>query len=139
MAILIDTSFLLAAFYARDQYFVRARSVIQSVLDSTVCVVPAPVLQELFYMATARMGYTRATETCERVIEAGFEIQPLLDEDLLRLLAITRKYASSAFDYTDAAIMALSERLNITQVYTFDRRDFTVFRPKHCDYLELLP
>jgi hypothetical protein len=35
--------------------------------------------------------------------------------------------------------MALSERLNITQIYTFDRRDFTVFRPKHCDYLELMP
>jgi hypothetical protein len=35
--------------------------------------------------------------------------------------------------------MALSERLNITQVCTVDRRDFSMFRPLHCDYLELLP
>ncbi len=47
--------------------------------------------------------------------------------------------ALASFDYTDAAIMALSERLQITKVCTFDRRDFGIFRPKHCDYLELLP
>jgi hypothetical protein len=35
--------------------------------------------------------------------------------------------------------MALSERLQITQVCTFDRRDFSIFRPTHYDYLELLP
>jgi hypothetical protein len=35
--------------------------------------------------------------------------------------------------------MAQAERLNIARIATFDRRDFSVFRPKHCEYLELLP
>ena len=35
--------------------------------------------------------------------------------------------------------MAQAERLNITHVATFDHRDFEIFRPTHCDYLELLP
>jgi predicted nucleic acid-binding protein len=39
----------------------------------------------------------------------------------------------------DCCIMTLSERLNITQVCTFDQRDFLIFRPKHCDYLDILP
>jgi predicted nucleic acid-binding protein len=139
MATLIDTSFLLAAFYTRDQNHNRASSSVQQALESTPCIVPAPVLQELFYMATARMGYRRAIETCELVMDAGFEIEALLNEDIRRLLNISRQYTSASFDYTDAAIMALSERLNITQVYTFDRRDFSIFRPRHCEYLELLP
>jgi uncharacterized protein len=90
-------------------------------------------------MATVRLNFNEAVNYLEQVQKAGFNFQPLLDEDRSRMIEIMRQYASAAFDYTDAAIMALSERLNITQVYTFDRRDFTVFRPKHCEYLELLP
>jgi hypothetical protein len=33
----------------------------------------------------------------------------------------------------------MAERLNITRACTFDRRDFSIFRPHPCDYLELLP
>lgn len=36
-----------------------------------------------------------------------------------------------AFDFVDC--------LNIRQVYTFDQRDFTIFRPKHGLRLELVP
>jgi predicted nucleic acid-binding protein len=40
---------------------------------------------------------------------------------------------------TDAAIVAIAKRLTITGVYTLDRRDFSVIRPRNCDYFELLP
>jgi predicted nucleic acid-binding protein len=48
-------------------------------------------------------------------------------------------YASARLDFVDCCLMALSERLNITQICTYDRRDFSMFRPAHCDYLTLLP
>lgn len=35
--------------------------------------------------------------------------------------------------------LLLAERLNITQILTFDRRDFSVFRPAHTPYFDLLP
>lgn len=66
-------------------------------------------------------------------------IQPLIAEDMTRMTEIMRQYTDAELDYTDTAIMALSERLNIRQVCTFDHRDFRIFRPKHCPYLELLP
>jgi len=50
-----------------------------------------------------------------------------------------QQYASANLDFVDCCIMALSERLNIVQVGTLDRRDFSIFRPKHVDYLEILP
>lgn len=138
MPTLIDTNFLLAVIFPNDANHSKALKAIQS-LDSSQAIIPAPVLSELFYMATVRLNFNEAVNYLEQVHKAGFNFQPLVDEDRSRMIEIMRQYASASFDYTDAAIMALSERLNITQIYTFDRRDFTVFRPKHRDYLELLP
>lgn len=138
MAVLIDTSFLLAALYSRDQHYKKANETIQ-LFDAKRCVIPAPALLELFHVGIARSNYGRAIEMLERVEKAGFEVESVTGIDRLRMLEIMHQYASADFDYADVALMALSERLNITQVYTFDRRDFSIFRPKHCSYLDLLP
>ncbi len=60
-------------------------------------------------------------------------------DDVIRAAQIMERYADARFDFVDCCIMALAERLNITQVCTFDRRDFSIFRPTHCEHLELLP
>lgn len=138
MAVLIDTSFLLAAMYTKDVNFTRARLAQQSLLG-TERIVPAPVVQELFFMSTTRLNYDRAINEFERLQSQAFKIVHLTQDDMARMTEIMRQYASAAFDYTDTAMMALSERLNITQVYTFDQRDFRIFRPQHCPFLELLP
>jgi len=52
---------------------------------------------------------------------------------------ISQQYADARLDLVDCCIMAIAERLNVTRVATFDRRDFSVFKPNHCDYLDLLP
>lgn len=64
---------------------------------------------------------------------------PLDNVDLIRARDIMATYADNQFDFVDCCIMALAERLQVTKIYTFDRRDFSVFRPQHADYLELLP
>ena len=89
-------------------------------------------------MTAVRVNYGAAINYLERIPTARFNIQPLVDEDLRRMVEIMRQYASSAFNYTDVAIMAMSKQLNIRLFYTFDYRDFRIFRPRHCDYLELL-
>ncbi len=102
-------------------------------------VVPAPVLPELFYMMTARVGYTSAVNFFSTLQSAAFHIEALTAEDMARMSQIMTEYRDNAFDFVDVAIMALSERLNVTDIYTLDQRDFTIFRPKHCPYLTLLP
>jgi predicted nucleic acid-binding protein len=52
---------------------------------------------------------------------------------------IMLRYQSAEFDYTDVALMVLSERLKINRIYTFDRRDFSIYRPVHCTAYDLLP
>ena len=69
----------------------------------------------------------------------AFQIEPLVESDMKRMQQIMLRYTSAEFDFADVAVMALAERLNITQIATFDRRDFSLFRPIHCEFLELLP
>jgi predicted nucleic acid-binding protein len=83
MAILIDTNFLLAAIFVKDKNHPQAAKAIQS-LDTAECVVPLPVMQELFYMTSARLNYKTAIEYCEQVHEAGFSIPEIVDSDFSR-------------------------------------------------------
>lgn len=89
-------------------------------------------------MTMVRINYARAVQVFGYA-RIAFEIEALTVADMLRMQHIMEQYQDAAFDFTDAAIMAQSERLNITRVCTFDRRDFSIFRPLHCDHLELLP
>ena len=97
------------------------------------------MLQELFYMTSVRLNYETAIEYCEQVYKAGFNIESVAEIDFNRIFQIMRQYSSASFDFTDVTIFALAERLNITQIYTFDRRDFLIYKPIHSKYLELLP
>lgn len=48
-------------------------------------------------------------------------------------------YDSLPLGTTDASVIAIAERLKLTEVATLDRRHFTVVRPTHVDTLTLLP
>lgn len=80
-----------------------------------------------------------AIQLLTKIFESEIPLLPLETEDVLRARDIMATYADNRFDFVDCCVMAFSERLNVTKVYTFDRRDFTIFRPRHCSYLELLP
>lgn len=55
------------------------------------------------------------------------------------MLVIMQQYQAAKFDFVDTAIMALAERLKIEIICTFDHRDFSLFRPQHCNYFHLVP
>lgn len=59
--------------------------------------------------------------------------------DFTRAVALMDRYHDAELDFVDFCLTALGERLNITQICTFDRRDFAMIRPNHTDYFELLP
>lgn len=137
MAALLDTNFLLALAFPRDVNREIARSAMRDLTGERIIV--APVLSELFYLLTDRMYYFRAVQYLQHVHKGAFRIESLSATDRDRMESIMLEYTDNEFDYTDAAIMAVAERLNIETIYTFDHRDFSVFRPRHCDFLTLLP
>jgi hypothetical protein len=48
-------------------------------------------------------------------------------------------YGDFPLGTTDASVIAVAERLNITEVATLDHRHFAAVRPAHCDAFSLLP
>ncbi|MBZ0299784.1 MAG: PIN domain-containing protein [Anaerolineae bacterium] len=137
MSVLIDTSFLLAVFYRKDKHHelaLRASSMLRSER-----IVAAPAIVETFFMTFARVNYAQAIRAFEHLTTSGFRVIDPVAEDMIRMQAIMNQYRDAELDFVDVAQMAIAERLNIRQVYTFDRRDFSLFRPKHTEFLELLP
>lgn len=137
MSALIDTNFLLAVALPKDANHAKARAAMRELTGQRI--IAAPVLSELFYLLTERMSYERAIRAFELAQSTAFHIEALTVADMKRMTEIMKHYHDNQFDFADTAIMALSERLNITDIYTFDYRDFGVFRPGHCEYLTLLP
>ncbi|MGI8815615.1 MAG: hypothetical protein ACR2G2_10185 [Pseudonocardia sp.] len=48
-------------------------------------------------------------------------------------------YADLPLGTTGATVVALAERLGVTEIATLDRRHFTLVRPPHVPALTLLP
>lgn len=70
---------------------------------------------------------------------ANFQMEALHRQDIRRARELINKYADARFDFVDTCLIAIAERLDIRRIRTLDRRDFTLVRPAHCDYFELLP
>jgi predicted nucleic acid-binding protein len=124
---LIDSGFIYGIFDRDDLYHQNTRNILESGQMSLIS--PDVVLGEVIYLLNSRIA----------IQAAKIPLEPISSMDLLRIREIMSTYADNRFDFVDCCIMALAESLNITKIYTFDRRDFQVFRPRHCDYLELLP
>lgn len=137
MNALIDTSFLLATVAPRDANHALARATLAGIKSGLM--IAAPVLTELFYMVMSRVSYDAALQTQKRLTTAAIPILTLTQADYTRMDEIMRTYRTAAFDFADAAQMALAERHNIQQIYTFDHRDFLLFRARHVPVLDVLP
>lgn len=137
MAVLIDSSFLVALAVTKDAHHLAALQTAAAL--KTKMILPVPVMPETFYMVYVRVNYAAAVDIYKYMQTGGFQIEPLTADDRSRMGEIMDKYRDAEFDFVDLALMAISERLGITQVCTIDHWDFSIFRPKHISSLELLP
>jgi uncharacterized protein len=68
-----------------------------------------------------------------------YRLVALTSADLARMAELVAQYADLRLDPTDASVMAIAERLNVKQVATLDRRDFSVVRPRHAEMFSIVP
>jgi len=137
MTAVLDTSFLYALTDQSDRHHQKVLAAARNVNQSLV--LPAVVLPEVCYLIASRLGHSAMRRFVASMTIGSVQVEPTTVEDLARVHQVLEHYADSQLDFTDAAIVAIAERLTITRVYTLDRRDFSIIRPRHCDYFELLP
>lgn len=101
--------------------------------------VPETVCAEVGYLLATKLD-SRAEAAFHRAVAAGdYEIVDLVPEDHARIAELVDQYEDLPLGTTDASVIALAERLNVTEIATLDRRHFTVVRPVHVPALTLLP
>ena len=137
MTALLDTSFLLAMVNVKDRHHSRVLEVAKSINDTFV--LPITVLPEVSYLIGSRLGHSVMRQFLSSLVVDKVALEGVTLTDLKRVTEILEMYADSRLDFVDATIVALVERLGITRILTLDQRDFTIIRPKHTSYFEILP
>ena len=100
-------------------------------------VIPAMCVAEACYLILGRLG--AAAESVFLGSMADMRVEAPIGPDFLRMADLCFQYRDFPLGGTDASVIALAERLNITSIITLDHRHFTVVRPLHCASFELLP
>ena len=137
MTALLDTSFLLALTNAKDRNHARVMAVAENLNDTLI--LPVTVLPEVSYLIGSRLGHSVMRQFLRELVAENVTLETVTFADLERVLQILDTYADTRLDFVDATIVALAERLGITRILTLDRRDFTIIRPQHTSYFEILP
>ncbi|AFZ12326.1 PilT protein domain protein [Crinalium epipsammum PCC 9333] len=137
MAAILDTSFLIATFNNKDKNHASVIKVARELNESLV--LPISVLPEVCYLIASRMGHFYMRRFLTQLAASNTILEAITLTDLQRVAEILEEYADSQLDFVDATIVAIAERLNINKVLTLDRRDFSIIRPRHCSYFDILP
>ena len=75
----------------------------------------------------------------EFLLRGAFLLIPSSRQSLQRVAALMKKYRDVPMDFADATLVALSEDLQTNQVFTLDRRGFSVYRLPGKKTFDILP
>ncbi|GGP92124.1 hypothetical protein GCM10010140_22400 [Streptosporangium pseudovulgare] len=101
--------------------------------------VPSPVLGEVGYYLTARVGPEAELNFLRSFGGNGFRLAELEDRDLVRMAELAQQYIGFPLGIVDASVIAVAERLGLSTIATVDHRHFRAVRPRHVDAFALLP
>lgn len=95
-----------------------------------------PVLSEAFYF----LDRPRDRDVLwDMIMNRGVELADIRPHEVSRMRALMNQYSDLPMDFADASLVALAERLKVRQVFTLDRRDFHIYRPRHIRSFEVFP
>jgi len=93
---------------------------------SSTIVTTEAVLTETLYLLGPKW---KPQEIClQFVLRGSVLLIPLSVRTLGRIGVLMKKYQDVPMDFADASLVALGEELDTNQVFTLDRRGFSVFR-----------
>ena len=101
--------------------------------------IPSTVVAETGYLLGTRAGAKIEAQFLTAIAEGSYESVDLRSSDFSRMAELVLTYSDFPLGTTDASVIALSERLGITEIATLDHRHFRSVRPRHVSFLTLLP
>lgn len=122
-AILVDTGLLVAFYDQADPFHAQVQAFFA---DCTgLLITTESCATKVMWLLTTDW---RVQNEFLRHVAAGIYVcEPLLAKDYTRIAELNEQYADLPGDFSDLALVALSERLNIANIATLDK-DFDVYR-----------
>jgi uncharacterized protein len=121
-SIIVDAGPLIALFDRDDRHHSRSVSFVQACQSQLISNVP--VLTETTFILRFSVDAQRDFLLWAR---RALEIDDRTAADLPRIAALLDKYRDAPADFTDVSLVALAERLNISQIASVDN-DFAIYR-----------
>jgi uncharacterized protein len=135
--ILTDTGPLYAMADEDDEWHDRVRAFLET--GRRQLVVPVTVLPEICYLIGTYLGAAAETRFMRSVQRGELRIETWSRADLTRMVAVMEQYQDARLGFVDASLVAVAERLQIREIFTTDRRHFSLVRPRHCAAFTLKP
>lgn len=123
-AVLVDTGPLVALFDAQDPLHDEARATLVE-LRATPLVSCEAVLTEASHLLRSTV---RRTALQTWIGLGHVEVRGVPREGRAELVMAMAKYADLPMDYADAVLVHLATAGRITRIWTYDRREFSVYR-----------
>ncbi|MFT4008594.1 MAG: PIN domain-containing protein [Nocardioidaceae bacterium] len=138
--ILVDSGPLIAAAIADDPDYRRCVDMFAALhLQGERLLVPQTVVAEVAYTVQKEGGTQQELLFLQSIADGDLTLVDLVKDDVTRIIELVDEYDNFPLGTTDASVIALAERLGITEVATLDHRHFPNVRVRHADYLTLLP
>lgn len=96
-------------------------------------------MAEVGYLLQRQQGSRAEAAFMRSLAEGTLTPIDLQGDDFARMVELIETYADFPLGTTDAAVVALAERLDLTEIATLDHRHFGVVRPRHVSVFTLLP
>jgi predicted nucleic acid-binding protein len=124
-----------ALIHADDRHHVACKEALKKIRESLGTVWPA--VTEAMYL----LGFSfKAQDALWRLFEGeAVKILPLESEDVPRMRELMRKYRDLPMDLAGAALVRVAEREKVSRIFTIDRRDFELCRPRGIRRFTILP
>lgn len=138
MALILDSSGLLAAVDARQEDHRAAREALE--LAAGPLLISPFVLAELDYMVMTRVGHKQEVALLNEVERGAYRLEPFSADDMARAAEVIERYASFAdLGLADASNVVLAGRHNTRDILTLDERHFRTLSGPQGMAFRLLP
>lgn len=121
---LVDAGPLVALFDPKDRHHRASRMIFERLGEDLLTTVPV-VTEVSHILGPTTPGFHRIMDL---FASGRLQIDYLSDAALARACELMKQYSDQSMDLADASLAAVAEERGTTRIWTFDERDFSVFR-----------
>ncbi|MBI4689967.1 MAG: PIN domain-containing protein [Nitrospirae bacterium] len=133
--VIIDTGPIVSIFDKSEPLYEKCRYTLKTIKEPLLTT--WPVLTESFYLLE---DWQRGqAELWSFILAGGLAIEDIKSENYSHIRDFMEKYSDRRIDVADASLLVTAEIYKIKTIFTLDRKDFSIYKTKHCKQFEIIP